>query len=382
MTTAFIILAAGQGHRLGGEPKQFRLLGEKPVWRWSYDVARRLLDEGRISQIVIVVPPDMPASELAADLPAPAAVVGGGSTRSGSTLNALKACDADVVLLHDAARPFVDVALCHRLLDASTGSNGVIPVLPEPNALKRIHDGEITAVDRDDLYITQTPQLFPRATLMDLLQGAGALAFKDEAELWLARGKDLATVLGDSLNNKITRKGDWQMACALAGERQSRSGLGYDIHPLIPGRPLILGGVEIPSPLGLDGHSDADALCHAIADAVLSAAGLPDIGTLYPASDKRYKGADSTKLLADALDKVGREGWTVEWISAVLTAQVPRLASWKEKILASLASVIGSPCCSVTFKSGEHVGAVGDARSICVWVSATIARGATRAQSE
>ena len=153
-----------------------------------------------------------------------------------------------------------------------------------------------------------------------------------------------------------------------------RIGHGYDVHRLTAGRRLILGGVEIPYGQGLDGHSDADALTHAVADAVLSAAGLPDIGTLYPASDVRYKGICSMELLKDAVTRAESEGWNVDWISAVLTAQTPRLAPWKDQIVRSLEGVLGEGRVSVTFKSGEGIAPVGTAQAVCVWATATLKR--------
>ncbi|MCI6261487.1 2-C-methyl-D-erythritol 2,4-cyclodiphosphate synthase [Pyramidobacter sp. SM-530-WT-4B] len=370
MSRAFVILAAGKGTRLGGEPKQFRLLGGRSVWHWSLETARRLRREKLVDRIVLVLPPQMTPA-----LPNGAIVVVGGASRALSVLSALRACDEDEVLLHDAARPFASVPLCRRLIAASTGKNAVAPLLPEANALKKIEDGRIEPLDRDGVYITQTPQLFPRAALRELLENAAPRAeFKDEAELWLQRGGTLDWVAGESVNFKVTEGGDWEMAQKIAGEGEIRTGLGYDVHPLVPGRKLILGGVSIDSALGLDGHSDADALAHAAADAVLSAAGLPDIGTLYPAGDEKFKDADSMALLRDALAKVNAEGWRLEWLSAVLTLQTPRLASWKEAIVRSLETVLGGGRLSVTFKSGERVGPAGDAQAVFVWASATLRR--------
>lgn len=376
MNAAFVILAAGKGERLGGQPKQFRLLGAKPVFRYSLEMAQQLERKNVISQIVIALPPDCETPEKL-NIPPEAAVVQGGATRSLSVLNALKACRTELVLLHDAARPFVDAALCCRVLAAADGVCGVVPLLPETNALKKRADGRITAVDRSGIYITQTPQLFPRVPLEKMLENASCSDYKDEAELWLKNGCVLRSVEGEEINFKITSRGDWLMAQRLAaGRAEVRNGLGYDVHPLTPGRRLILGGVEIPSRLGLEGHSDADALCHACADSLLSAAGLPDIGTLFPAADERYRGADSTRLLLQVLNLVTEKGWYVEWVSAVLTAQTPRLAPWKDRIAASMEKILGAGKFSVTFKSGEGVGPAGNSEAVFVWASATLCRAA------
>ncbi len=375
MNVSFVILAAGKGERLGGTAKQFRRLGGKSVWRWSLDIARKMVDEKLIDEIVLVLPAEN--SVISEDVPADVKTVFGGATRSMSVLNALRACKGDIVLLHDAARPFLSVELCRTILSSSGGENAVIPLLPEANALKKIQDGRVSAIEREGIYITQTPQLFPRKALLEMLEGAQNFAFKDEAELWLQKDRSLDFVQGITENFKITEEGDWRMACRLAEERVvTRNGLGYDVHPLVPGRPLILGGVEIPSLLGLAGYSDADALAHAIADAILSAAGLPDIGTLYPANDEKYRDADSTLLLADAVGRVRNSGWEIEWISAALTAQRPILAPWHDKIVASLEKILGKKCVSVTFKSGEHVGPTGNCEAVYVWASATLRKSA------
>ena len=372
MTYSFVILAAGKGERLGGTPKQFRDLGGRPVWRWSCETALTHMHSGRISEIALVLPQGFDADSL--DIPESVVVLHGGKSRSLSVLEALKCCKCDCVLLHDAARPFVSNELIARLTEASNGDSAVIPLLPESNALKKICGGLMTAVDRDGMYITQTPQLFPRERLLRMLESAESFDFKDEAELWLQSGAPIKSVEGDARNFKITGESDWQMAQKLAPRGETRTGLGYDVHPLVPGRKFVLGGVEIPSPLGLKGHSDADALCHAIADAILSAAGLPDIGTLYPASDERFKDADSTRLLKDSLERVASKGWRVEWVSAVVTAQVPKLSPWKEAILRSLSCILGGDLVNVTFKSGEKIPPTGHSEALFVWASATLKR--------
>lgn len=375
MEAAFVILAAGKGERLGGMPKQFRPLGGKPLWQWSLDCARALKARGAIDEIVLVLPAEGAADCPSETIPSDLIVTGGGATRALSVLAALRAAHARLVLLHDAARPFVSQSLCERLLAAADGANAVVPLVPEANALKRVRGEQISALDRDGVFAAQTPQLFPRVPLLRLLEQCADYSWKDEAELWLQCGQKLDWVPGTPKNFKVTERGDWEMALAIAaGMSEMRHGLGYDVHPLVPGRPFVLGGVEIPSRLGLQGHSDADVLTHAVCDAVLSAAGLPDIGTLYPAGDESYRGICSMLLLKDAVDKAAASGWQVSWISAIVTAQVPRLAPWKEQILRSLESVLGAGRVSITFKSGEGVAPVGTAQAVFVWASADLRR--------
>lgn len=374
-SAAFVILAAGKGERLGGVPKQFRCLGGAPLWRWSLETAKTLREEGLVQEIFLVLPPRYDCEPLQDNALSSVRLLTGGAARSLSVLAALRAARSDLALLHDCARPFLGAELCRRLLAAFDGANAVIPLLPEANALKKMAHGRICAIDRENVWITQTPQLFPRLELLALLESAQAYSFKDEAELWLAQGRKLDYTLGERLNYKITEEGDWQMAQMLAESwSERRCGIGYDVHPFRPGRKLVLGGVTIPSPLGLHGHSDADALCHSIADSLLSAAGLPDIGTLYPADSEIYRDVKSTLLLKDAFDRVSDAGWSIEWVSAVVTAQTPKLAPWKDQMISVLESILGKDRVGITFKSGEGVPPAGSSEALFVWTSSTLKR--------
>ena len=354
---SFVIVAGGKGTRMGGEKKQFMLLSGRELWRWSADTAARFHELG-MREIVLVIPEgDSLSPPWHNEIPL--RITHGGKERALSVLNGLNAAMYDYVFVHDAARPFADSDLFLRLMNAVNENAGVVPVLPVSDALKRIDGGNISCVDRDGLYITQTPQVFPRLKLIDAVR-VNPLA-KDEAEAWLASGHELKYVEGGRMNFKVTVKEDMTMARALAEREIIRTGLGWDIHSLIPGRKLILGGVAIESPLGLLGHSDADVLTHAVMDAVLGGAGLPDIGNLYPASDEKYEGADSIELLRDVMLRVNAEGWNVEFVDAVITAQVPRLNRYREDILRSLGEFFPF---NVKFKSGEGLDDCG--RGMCM----------------
>ena len=175
---------------------------------------------------------------------------------------------------------------------------------------------------------------------------------KDEAEAWKKSGHVLRSVEGERMNFKATLKEDMTIARALTERKVTRTGLGWDIHRLVPDRKLILGGVKIESPLGLLGHSDADVLTHALMDAVLGGAGLPDIGNLFPASDERFKGADSLVLMREVMRLVEAEGWTVEFADAVITAQVPRLNKYRDEIIGRLSEFFPV---NIKFKSAEEL---------------------------
>ena len=399
---SFLIVAGGSGNRIGGQGKQFRLLGssEKPLWRWSVDLALSAQSAG-IEEIVLVLPQMCTGEELkeveksVKNLCAsiPVKIASGGKTRTDSVRNGLAASSCDYVMVHDAARPFVSIDLLHRLMEETTPSVGAIPVLPVSEAVKRIEDLKVQAVDRDGLYTTQTPQSFHRETLFRVLnrKDVPEFSFKDEAEAWLAAGLELRCVEGERLNFKVTWPEDLELASALAAQRiekeygkkrerrrgEVRTGFGYDVHRLVPERPLVLGGVVVDSPLGLLGHSDADLLAHAVADALLGAAGLPDIGNLFPASDERYKNANSMELLKCVVEKVRQERWRISWVDGVIVAQVPRLNAFLPIMRDNLSALLapeGTPCVNLKVKSAENTDDAGLGRSMTCYVVATLSR--------
>ncbi|MBR6901732.1 MAG: 2-C-methyl-D-erythritol 2,4-cyclodiphosphate synthase, partial [Synergistaceae bacterium] len=198
---------------------------------------------------------------------------------------------------------------------------------------------------------------------------------KDEAEAWNEAGHNLIKVDGQRLNFKITWQEDMTMARAIARQKNqkiTRTGIGYDVHQLVPERKLILGGIEIKnSPLGLLGHSDADLLTHAIMDAVLGAAGLEDIGNIFPASDEKFKNADSIKLLEEVLRRVKNNGWHIDFIDAVVEAQVPRLNKYRDEIKNNLQKFFDV---NIKFKSAETLNDAGRGLSMTCWAAATLTK--------
>jgi 2-C-methyl-D-erythritol 4-phosphate cytidylyltransferase/2-C-methyl-D-erythritol 2,4-cyclodiphosphate synthase len=400
---SFLIVAGGSGSRIGGREKQFRPLGgeEKPLWRWSADLAFSASKAG-VKEVVLVLPQDRETRGITeVREPLPLKVTFGGPTRTDSVRNGLRAAVYDYVLVHDAARPFASLGLLRALMERTTPTAGAIPVMPVTEALKRLDGtGKVQALDREGLYVTQTPQSFFRETLMWALEQGNVPPrgprppFRDEAEAWLAAGLDLYCVEGERSNFKVTWPEDLELAEALAasrgktrrerGEETVRTGIGYDVHRLTPGRPLILGGVEVPFSLGLSGHSDADVLAHAVADALLGAAGLPDIGNLFPASEESYRNADSMELLRRAVGLVRGEGWEIVWVDAAIEAQVPRLnahlPAMREKLSVVLNPNADGPdsgkgfCVNLKAKSAEGTGDPGLGRSMVCRAVATLRR--------
>lgn len=377
-------MAGGRGRRMGGEPKQFRLLQGKPLWLWSLETAARLQRTGDLQDLILVVPGEsvedvrtvLESSSLACT------VVSGGAERTDSVRRGVEAVRGEYVLIHDGARPFLSEDLCLRVMakvEASSDPLGVVPLLPCSEALKEVDsqaEEVCSCVDRTLLRRTQTPQGFPVKELRELLKKASP-SF-DEGELWRSGGRRLSSVMGDSRNFKITYPEDMEMARALLeGCKEMRTGHGYDVHPLVPGRPLILGGVQVPSDLGLQGHSDADLITHAVCDALLGAAGLPDLGNLFPASQERYKNIRSLLLLEEVFRRLVEEKWRISWVDITLHAQYPRLNAHRQEILSSLGGVLfpgEQHRCNLKMKSGEFCGSVGRGECMECYALATLER--------
>ncbi|MBQ3376925.1 MAG: 2-C-methyl-D-erythritol 2,4-cyclodiphosphate synthase [Synergistaceae bacterium] len=366
----FIIAAGGSGSRMldSGGKKQFRILGNKPVWRWSADLAAEFKE---ICEIILVLPEeDFDLVKNIKDIK----LVKGGASRPESVMNGLNACTCDYVMIHDAARPFITREIILNLINAVDEQTGAIPVMPVADAIKKLDEEVITHVDRDGLFVTQTPQVFYRPKLIEVIKEFGMQA-KDEAEAWLDAKLKLKFVEGSKLNFKITVKDDWRIAEALVNKNKMiRTGLGYDVHRLVPERKLILGGVLIEdSPLGLLGHSDADLLSHAVADAILGGAGLPDIGNLFPASDDKFKNADSLELLLEAYRLVKLNNFKVVWIDAVIQAQVPRLNKYLSLMRENFRKIFDDEdIVNIKAKSAETLDDAGAGLSMTCWAAATL----------
>ena len=378
---SFILVAAGRGKRMGGPlPKQYAQTAGLELWEWSARLADSLSRQSLVDELVLVVP----AEDLeifqgkCRHFHIPVVLAAGGEERSASVMNGLTAARGKIVLVHDAARPLASEGLCRELLEKARVTGGAIPVIPVADALKQYRGNRLETLDREGILRAQTPQAFAREELIEAMKRFGK-GTRDESEAWGAAGKQVALVRGETANIKVTFPEDLFVAHSLlAGQLEWRTGFGYDIHPLVPGRKLILGGIRIPSRLGLDGHSDADCLCHAASDAILGGAGLPDIGTLFPASSEEYRDAFSLDLFREAADRVHREGWRISWIDLALKAQVPRLGESVSRIVDSMGKALGlgsgSRVVNLKVKSGEGLGVVGEGRCMKCHAVATLSR--------
>jgi 2-C-methyl-D-erythritol 4-phosphate cytidylyltransferase/2-C-methyl-D-erythritol 2,4-cyclodiphosphate synthase len=385
MKVSVIIAAGGQGTRLGaGVPKQWLAVGGRTLLERSIAAFDA---HPRVDEIVVVVPP----GTLDAPVPAtatPQRVVPGGARRQDSVAEGFAAVapDAGVILVHDAARPFVAADVIDRAIDGALASGAVIPAVPVHDTVKQVDrarpggDVIVATLPRETLVLAQTPQAFRRDVLAAAIDaGRKGASGTDEAMLAEQAGHEVRIVAGDDANVKITTAADLERARAhSASDRGAapafRIGTGYDLHVFAEGRPLILGGVRIPYDRGLRGHSDADAVCHAVTDAILGAANLGDIGRLFPDTDPRYKDADSLKLLADAAGRVRDAGWQVVNVDVVVIAERPKIGPFAASIQRSLAAALGvdAEAIAIKGKTNEGVDATGRGEALAVHAVALV----------
>jgi 2-C-methyl-D-erythritol 4-phosphate cytidylyltransferase/2-C-methyl-D-erythritol 2,4-cyclodiphosphate synthase len=382
MRIAAIVAAGGRGARLGaGVPKQLLTIGGESILRRS---VRLFAEHERIDEIVVVLPADL-AAEVPADLGGlgkPLTVVAGGARRQDSVRHGFDAVRgrADLVVIHDAARPFASAGLISRTIDAAAESGAALAALGASDTVKLTREiagaGPVVVertVPRERVYLAQTPQAFRADVLAAAIDaGRGETMATDEAALAEAAGYSVTIVAGEPTNLKITTMTDLTAAQALAGEERpaarTRIGTGYDLHRLAEGRPLILGGVTVPAEKGLAGHSDADVLAHAITDAILGAIARGDIGRHFPDTDPQWKGASSMAMLGHAVSLASEAGYVVVNVDAVVIAERPKLAPHLDRIRASLAGVLGVGMAQVSVKgkTNEGVDAVGRGEAMAV----------------
>lgn len=367
MHVAAIIAAGGRGLRLGADrPKQFLELGGGSILDLSLTA---LSASDRISEIVVALPSDHLAQTAASwdgRSSKPVAFVAGGARRQDSVVNAFARTSerADVILVHDAARPFVTPEIIARTVAAAEAHGAAIAAVPVRDTVKQTRAAEAdgsrvirVTLPRDEIYLAQTPQAFRRDVFVHMLEAAGHLEVTDEAMLAERVGVAVHIVDGDPANVKVTTAEDLVLARArFGGAGQTRVGTGYDLHRLVAGRPLILGGVTIPFDLGLDGHSDADIVCHAMTDAVLGAAAAGDIGRLFPDTDLKWKGADSLALLRGAMTHVAALGYRVSNVDVTVIAQKPKLLPHLDQMRANLAAALQVDLSAVSIKGKTNEG--------------------------
>ena len=378
MTFGSVVVAAGTGSRAGGA-KQWRLLGDRPIVRWSVEA---MLNAGA-SEVVVVVPAgaETRLAEALARLTGWTAVVGG-ETRAESVragLAALTGPASQPVLIHDAARPLLGGDVIQRLLTALQSSDGAIPALPVADTLKRGVDGAITdTIDRSALWRAQTPQAFRADRLIAAWKTwPSEETPTDDAAVVERDGGRVALVEGDARLMKLTFPEDFEMAEALiaAGTRmQTRVGSGFDAHRWGAGGSVWLCGVEIPHDQTLIGHSDADAGLHALTDAILGALGDGDIGDHFPPTDPKWKGAASDQFLIHAVERAAARGGRVVHVDVTVICERPKVKPHRQAMRERLAEILSLPLEAVSVKATttEAMGFTGRGEGLAAQAIATI----------
>ena len=380
---AALIVAAGRGHRFGGElPKQYADLAGAPVLRHTIAGFASHTDIDTVS--VVIHPDDYPLYAAAAAGFELAAPVDGGATRQLSVRAGLEALTGDLpnqrpdyVLIHDAARPLVDADTISRIVAALGSSAGAIAALPVVDTIARVQDGSIAGpVDRTDLWAAQTPQGFHFDVILAAHRAAGDTQdLTDDASVARAAGVNVAVVAGTAENFKITTGTDLSRAAALLGSGTTRVGMGYDVHKFSGnGDAVILCGVKIEHNSALAGHSDADVALHAITDAVLGAIGAGDIGDHFPPSDDRWAGAPSDLFLTHAIDLVGTKNGRVVHLDLTLICEAPKIGPHRRAMVENLARIAGLDATQVSVKATttEGLGFTGRGEGIAAQAVATL----------
>ena len=359
-----IVVAGGSGHRFGG-PKQWQKIRGRSLAALSVDNCRTVCDG-----VVLVVPSETTtelSSGTAADV-----VVAGGLTRAESVRRGLDAVpiDAEIVIVHDAVRPGASSALFKAVIaEVRRGADGAVPGIAVIDTLKSVRDDRSVerTVDRESLVAVQTPQAFRAASLRRAHESKGEST--DDAGLVEATGGRVVVVAGEAENVKVTTQPDLdRLNNRSAGDVPIlRIGHGFDVHRWSDTpRPLVLGGVTLDARRGLEGHSDADVVCHAACDAILGAAGLGDLGRHFPDGDPRWAGARSTDLLVEVVRRAKEAGWTPASVDVTVVAESPHLAPHIAEMQDNLGRSVGVAV-SVKATRAEGLGSLGRGEGIAAW---------------
>ena len=396
-----VLVAAGRSTRMGTDKLWADLWG-RPTWRWAFDA---LLATPGLERIAVTVPAD--AIERFRDaLPRDAHdrcdVVAGGEDRADSVIAGLRALkvagfdDAALTLVHDAARPGITPALVGAVADAAAegGEDAVVPVVAVPDSLKRIRGGRVVGpVDRDEVAAAQTPQAASLGALRAAIEEARAWnrPVTDDVGALAAAGVSVRVVPGDPRNRKVTDPGDLDALRGMLAAASSpiaapgtaaelatgvRCGIGFDAHRLVPGRQMRIGGVLFADEeRGPEGHSDGDAVLHALIDALLGGAQLGDVGALFPPGDAAWEGADSRDLVRRAVARLEAHGWRPTAVDVAVAVATPAIGPRREEMIEVLAGLLGIGLDAVSVKgtTSDGLGFAGS-EGIAAWAVAGVTR--------
>jgi 2-C-methyl-D-erythritol 4-phosphate cytidylyltransferase / 2-C-methyl-D-erythritol 2,4-cyclodiphosphate synthase len=381
---AAVIVAAGRGHRAGGEvPKQYRTIAGEPVIR---PTLAAFLSHPEVDAVLPVIHPDdaQAFGAATAGLTNMLRPVFGGATRQASVragLDALRGNAPKVVLIHDAARPFLTGALITRAIAAAEQHGAAVPAIAIADTVKAIdeHDRITETLDRSRLRTVQTPQAFAFGLIAESHRRAAAAGrddFTDDAALAEWAGHRVSTFPGEAGNVKLTTNDDFTRAEALrmAALGDVRTGNGFDVHAFTDGDHVMLGGVRIPHARGVTGHSDADVALHALVDAILGGLAEGDIGQHFPPSDPQWRGAPSEKFLAFAAERVRARGGVIAHLDVTVVCEAPRVSPHRDAIRQRIAEIAGIPVGRVAIKAttSEKMGFTGRSEGLVAMATATV----------
>jgi 2-C-methyl-D-erythritol 4-phosphate cytidylyltransferase / 2-C-methyl-D-erythritol 2,4-cyclodiphosphate synthase len=381
---AAVIVAAGRGYRAGGDlPKQYRALAGEPVIR---PTLAAFLGHPQITAVQPVIHPDDAAIFRAATagLERLLPPVAGGATRQASVragLEALRVAAPDLVLIHDAARPFLSSDLISRAIAAATAHGAAVPAIAVTDTVKVVDERDTVSetLDRSRLRTVQTPQAFAYEVIValhDRAAAAGRDDFTDDAALAEWAGRAVNVFAGEADNVKLTSNEDFARAEALrmAALGDVRTGSGFDVHAFADGDHIMLAGVRVSHNRGVTGHSDADVALHALVDAILGALAEGDIGVHFPPSDPRWRGASSDRFLAFACERVRARAGMIAHLDVTIVCEAPRIGPHRDAMRARIAAIAGIPIDRVAVKAttSEKMGFTGRAEGLVAMATATV----------
>ena len=338
-----LIVAAGRGHRFGGEmPKQYTQLDGAPVLRHT---VMAFLSQPKIDHVRVVIhPDDMGLYEAATEGLGLKTPIFGGEERQDSVRLGLQqiADDApDFVLIHDGARPYISADVISRVLDALGSAAGAIPTLPLTDTIKRVIDGKIVATeDRSELWRAQTPQGFRYSDILNAHLKLIGQSLSDDAAICEAVGLSVVRVDGDDTNVKITTLSDIQASDNGEIFKETRSGIGFDVHRFADGDHVVLCGVKIAHTHSLEGHSDADVALHALTDALLGAVGEDDIGHFFPPSDEQWRGVASDQFVSHAVKLIDSKGGRIVNVDITMMCEAPKVGPYRLLMRERVATIL------------------------------------------
>ena len=367
MNSCFIILAGGESKRFNSKiPKPYQLYKNKPLLLHSIEKAKNY---GKFSKIIIVINKKHKSYIKKLKIKNIKIIIGGKSRAESAykALQNIKSYNIKNVLIHDAARPNFSLKLLDRLNKELKLNDCVIPAIQSADSIKQKSLNIVTNLKRKDIYLIQTPQAFNYKKLYEL-QKNQSIEITDDASLFVKAGKKIKIIKGEVNNNKITLNSDIKVNNSI------KYGLGFDVHRLVPNKKLYLGGIKIPSSLGTLGHSDGDPVLHAVADAILGACEMGDIGEKFSDKNKKFKNIRSTILLSKIIKQIKIKNFLINNVDINIITQKPKIQKYKKKITNCIAKI----CCiepsqiNIKGKTTEKLGVIGKEKAIACEVITSI----------